>query len=260
MPPGITDLLQTFCNLRLVFYMAWSDVRARYKRSVLGPFWMTVSTAIGVVGLGFVWSALFKMDRATYVPSLTIGLILWQFMSSTVSEATSVFIKQSNIIRNLNLPISLHAAQLLLRQLINLAHTAPLFFVVAFVFGTPMSLSSLMALPYFILVVTNIYWMILLVGILGARFRDLEYFIPMVMPLLMFFTPVMYKADALPPMVARFMWTNPFADMIEIVRNPLLGQDVPLHLIKINLAMLLIGGGITLLFFNSKRNRIAFWV
>ncbi|MBV8060963.1 MAG: ABC transporter permease, partial [Alphaproteobacteria bacterium] len=212
------------------------------------------------VGLGFVWSSLFKMDRATYVPSLCVGLILWQFISNGIVEAASVFNKQSNIIRNLSLPLSLYPAQLLLRHCINLAHNIPLFFVVALVLGTPLTSSVFLALPTFLLVAANIYWMMMLIGILGARFRDLEYFIPMIMPLLMFFTPVMYRPDALPSFMARFMWLNPFADMIEIIRYPLLGQVIPLHILAINAGMLLVGSLITLAFFNAKRNRIAFWV
>ena len=135
MPPGLADIIRTFRNPRLILYMAWSDVRARYKRSVLGPLWITLGTAIGVVGLGFIWSALFKMERATFIPLLTVGLILWQFLSGCLSEAPSVFSRSANIIRNLGLPLALHPAQLVLRHMINFAHNVPLFFLVMLVLG-----------------------------------------------------------------------------------------------------------------------------
>ena len=96
MPPGLADIVRAFKMPRLILYMAWSDIRARYKRSVLGPFWITLSTAIGVVGLGFIWSELFKMDRASFIPLLTIGLILWQFMSACIIESTTVFSRQAH--------------------------------------------------------------------------------------------------------------------------------------------------------------------
>lgn len=260
MKPGLADLLQT-CGLpRLIFYMAWSDTRARYKRSVLGPFWITLSTAIGVVGLGFVWSSLFKMDPASYVPLLTIGLILWQFISGCITESTTVFNRQSGIIRNVNLPLSLYPAHLILRQVITLLHNVPLFFIVSLGLGQPITLGAIWAIPCFMLVIANLYWISLMVGILGARFRDLEYFIPTIMPLVMFFTPVLYRPDALPGFLARFMWANPLGDMIEIIRFPLLGQGVPLLLLAMNVGMLIVGGGLTLMLFNAKRNRIVFWV
>ncbi|MDD3371462.1 MAG: hypothetical protein PHE27_06525, partial [Alphaproteobacteria bacterium] len=89
---------------------------------------------------------------------------------------------------------------------------------------------------------------------------DLEYFISMLMPLLMFFSPVMYRSNALPGFIGKFMWVNPLADMIEIVRFPLLNESTPLYLIAINVGMLVVGGTMTLMLFNAKRNRIAFWV
>ena len=259
MQPGFADLLRTFKMPRLILYMAWSDVRARYKRSVLGPFWITISTAIGVVGMGFIWSELFHMERAVFIPLLTIGLILWQFISACITESTSIFYRQAHIIRNHNLPISIHPAQLLLRQLINLAHNIPLFFVVALLLGGKFDWQSLMCIPGLLLVVLNLYWISLMIGTLGARFRDLEYLITMVMPLLMFLSPVMYRPNALPTF-GKYMWLNPITDMIEIIRYPLLGQPTPDFVYIVNIAMLLVGGSVTALLFNAKRNRIAFWV
>jgi ABC-type polysaccharide/polyol phosphate export permease len=244
---------------QLILYMAWSDIRARYKRSVLGPLWITIGTAIGVVGLGFVWSALFKIDRAVFIPMLTIGLILWQFMSSCIMEAAPVFSRQANIIRNLDLPLALHPAQLVLRHIINLAHNVPLIFIVFPMLGKTFTLEAFIAIPGLLLVIANLYWIALLIGVLGARFRDLEYMINMIMPLLMFLSPVMFRPSAL-PLSGFYIWFNPLADMIEIIRSPMLGEPTPLFVYLVNFGLLLVGGTLTLFLFNAKRNRIAFWV
>ncbi len=259
MSPGIADILSTLKMPRLIFYMAWSDIRARYKRSILGPFWITISTAIGVVGLGFIWSELFKMDRSTYIPVLTIGIILWQFISTCIVESTSNFSRQASIIRNLNLPLSLHSAQLILRLLINLAHNIPLFFIVILIVGGKFNLYTLMFFPGFLLVVANLFWISLLISTLGARFRDLEYLLSTIMPLLMFLSPVMYRPNAL-PFSGKYLWFNPLTDLIEIVRIPLLGEPAPAFLYAVNICLLLVGGTATAILFNAKRNRIAFWV
>ena len=259
MRPGLADIIKAFRMPGLIFYMAWSDIRARYRRSVLGPFWITLSTAIGVVGLGFIWSELFKMDRAVFIPILTVGLVLWQFISGCIVESTTLFSRQGTIIRNVNLPLALYPAQLVLRQLLNFAHNIPLFFIVVLLLGSPLNRYSLMAFPGLMLVIANLYWITLLISIVGARFRDLEYLITMIMPLLMFVSPVMYRPNAL-PILGRFMLFNPIADMIEIVRSPLLGEAVPQSLYVINIGLLLVGSTLTLWLYNAKRNRIAFWV
>ncbi|MER2519194.1 MAG: ABC transporter permease [Bdellovibrionales bacterium] len=257
--PGLSDIIKTFKNPSLILYMAWSDIRARYKRSVLGPLWITIGTAFGVVGLGFIWSELFKQDKATYIPSLTAGLILWQFMASCIAESTSVFTRQANIIKNLDLPLSLHVAQLALRHTINIAHNVPLFFIVALILGSPINLNTLMVIPGFLLVVGNLFWISLIFGMMGARFRDFEYLVAMILPLLMFLSPVLYRPNAL-PFSGKYIWLNPLANMIEIIRSPLLGEPTPWFLYAVNGGMLLIGGALALAMFNAKCKRIAFWV
>jgi lipopolysaccharide transport system permease protein len=116
-----------------------------------------------------------------------------------------------------------------------------------------------MVIPGILLVIANLYWMSLMIGTLGARFRDLEYLVSMIMPLLMFLSPVMYRPNALPS-IGKYMWLNPLADMIEIVRYPLLGQITPSFVYAVNIGMLLVGSALTLTLFNAKRNSIAFWV
>ncbi len=236
-----------------------SDLRARYKRSVLGPFWLTLSTAAGSAGLGFIWSQLMHVDPHQFVPSMTAGLILWQFLSQPITEATTVFARQGSMIKNLNLPISIHPVQLILRHLINLAHNIPVFFVVAIALGFPFTINLLFAIPALLIVAANIFWIALLFSILGARYRDLEYLVVSIMPLLMFVSPVFYRPNYL-PFSQSVMWFNPFSHLIEIVRYPLLGSVPPTFVIVTNLCMLVVGGTATVWLFNNKRTRIPFWI
>lgn len=257
--PALVDLKRAFALRRVIVYMAMSDLKARYKRSVLGPFWLTISTAIGSAGLGFLWSELMKLEMRTFVPMLTVGLILWQFISGTITEATSQISRQATIIRNIDLPLSIYPAQLLLRQFINLLHNMPVFVVVALVLGVEFNTNVWLVIPAIFVVSMNLLWIALIVSLLGARFRDLEYFIGSVMPLLMFLSPVFYRPDYL-PFSANIIWINPISHLIEIVRYPLLGNTPPSFLIATNIGMLVIGWTVALWFFNRKCNRVAFWV
>jgi len=83
--------------------------------------------------------------------------------------------------------------------------------------------------------------------------------IGVIMPLLMFLSPVMYRPSAL-PVKGMYLWFNPLADMIEVNRGPLLGDPMPSFLYWANGGILLAGGFLTLMLFNAKRNRLAFWV
>jgi lipopolysaccharide transport system permease protein len=257
--PALADLRRAARLLHVIAFMAAGDLRARYRRSVLGPFWMTLGTAAGTLGLGLVWSELLHMDRATFVPSLTAGLIMWQLLSGCLTEATTAYWRQSAILRNLSVPLSMPPIQMLLKHLINFLHNLPVFIAVLLIFRLHVGWATLLAIPCLALVALNLLWMTLLLAMLGARFRDFEYVLGAAMPLLMFLSPVFYRPSYL-PFNGHFVWLNPLSHLIEIVRYPLLGSPPP-GFVVLTTVLLAVGGWIfTLWLFNAKRNRIAYWL
>lgn len=257
--PGLADIVASLARWRVALYLAWSDTRARYRRSVLGPFWLTLGTAVGVAGLGLLWSELLKIDRATFIPSLTAGLIVWQFLAGSITESTTVFIRQANVIRNLQLPYFLHPLQLTLRHFVNFAHNLVVYVVVAVLLQVPATWQTLWVLPGIILVALNLLWINLIFGMLGARYRDFEYAVAALVPLLFFVSPVLYRPGYL-PFSAELIWLNPISHFIELIRAPLLGTTPPLHTLLVTGGLALFGWMLTIAFFNTRRNRIAFWV
>src|SRR5690348_4098646 len=119
---GIADLSAALNRRQLALYFAWTETLARYRRSLLGPLWLVLSTIIGVLGLGFVWSALLKVDQRDFIPSLTVGLVTWQLISGAIVEAAGVFPRNAGSILNIKLPTFLLSLQLLFRHLTNYAH------------------------------------------------------------------------------------------------------------------------------------------
>jgi len=256
----LADLRQALGLFHVIVYMAVGDLRSRYRRSVLGPLWITLGTAAGTVGLGLVWSELLKMDRAVFVPSLTAGLIMWQLLSGCITEATTTYWRQSALLRNVSgVPLSMPPIQMVLKHLINFLHNVPVFIVVALYFHVRVTPATALVLPCMMLLALNLFWITLLLSMLGARFRDLEYVIGAAMPVLMFLSPVFYRPDYLPFNQA-FVWANPFSHFIELVRYPLLGAAPPDFVVLVNILMCVAGGAFTLLLFNAKHDRIAYWL
>ncbi len=257
--PAMEDLKRSFESWSIVSYMALSDMKARYKRSVLGPLWITLGTAIGSVGLGLLWSELLKVDAKTFVPTLTAGLIIWQLVSGVITESCSLYGRQASIIRNMNLPLGIHPMQLLCRHLINFAHNIPVFILLALALGVPVNANTLLFIPGLLLVALNLCWICMVVSILGARFRDFEHIVSTVIPLLMFVSPVFYRPAYL-PFSQNIIWANPLSYFIEIIRDPLMGVAPPMFVIQVNLLMLVVGWIGAVWLFNKKHNRIAFWI
>jgi len=256
---GIDDLVRAWRRRQVALYFAWTETVARYRRSVLGPFWLVGSTAIGVLGLGYVWSTLFQADRSEFIPSLTAGLVLWQFISGALSEASSVFPRNAGAILNVRLPSFLLSLQMLLRQLINLGHNLVVVLAVFLIYPQHLSPTALLAIPGVALVALSLLGLIQLIGFLGARYRDLDPLISSFMPILFFLSPVIYQARQLGDayLVMQF---NPVAHWIHIVRDPLLGQVPSLDSYAITLAIGLLAWLGALWVTSSRGHRLPYWV
>ena len=253
------DLVRGYRQLPMVLHMALSDTRVRYRRSVLGPWWLTLGAAISIAGLGAVWSGLLNQDPAQFIPKLAVGLILWQFISGCITEAPSVFIRQAQIIRNFDLPYSIYPSQLLLRQLITLAHNAAILIGVVLIFPHAFSPLAPLGLLGLVLVAANMLWIAVVVGMIGARYRDIEPLVQSLMPLIFFVTPVIYDVDRLG--LNRFIvWANPFSYFMSVVRSPFFGVVPPPFVYGVTLLMLVVGWSLAFWLFNRRGSRIAFWV
>jgi len=256
---AIIDLIKSVRHLPLIFHLAYSDTKARYKRSMLGPLWLTLGAAIGVVGLGLVWSQLLNQDRSQFIPSLTVGLLLWQFISGTVTESTGVFVRQAQVIRNLQLPFFIHPIQLIARQSISFGHNLLVLVGVLMVYPQSVSWVSLLSVIGFALVMLNLLWISVLLGLIGARFRDVEQIVQSLMPIVFFLTPVIYKAGHIGISQA-IIWLNPFTYFITLVRDPIFGTVPAGFVYQTVIIMALAGWTVTLLFFNRHAPRLAFWI
>ena len=98
-----TDLTRGLLSVRIWGTLAWHDIRQRYRRSVLGPFWFTLSTAIMVGVLGALYSEILHQEISHYLPFLAAGLVVWQFISTSILEGCTVFITYGTLIKQIDL-------------------------------------------------------------------------------------------------------------------------------------------------------------
>lgn len=243
----------------LAFYLAWSDTRTRYRRSVLGPFWLVLGTAIGVGGLGFVWSRLFEMDAAVFVPSLAIGLVCWYLLSQSVVEAASVFVQNRESLLNMKISSLQIALQLLLRHLVTFAHNLVVVVIVFLIYPPDLGWNMLLAVPGLLLVSFTLLGIIELVGFFGARFRDLEPLLGAVMQPLFFVTPVIFRPEQLGESHL-ILALNPFAYWLSLIRDPLMGATPTAATWLVSALMAVVIWGAALVMMARKRVRLAYWV
>lgn len=256
---ALEDLATGLRRWRLAAALARLDIRNRYRGSVLGPFWLTLSTGVMVLGLGFLYSSLFKLPLADYLPFIAVSLIVWNMISQTVTDAGSSLTSAEGIIRQMPLPFSIHVLRCVFRNMLITAHSLPLILVIFLVTGTLPGPEVALLLPGLLLVAVNAFSVALLLGMVCARFRDIVQIVNSVMQLAFFMSPVIWKPELLGE---RAVWLplNPFYALMETVRGPLVEGGVPGIVWLAAIGYTLLGGAVALAFFVRFRSRIAFWV
>jgi ABC-2 type transport system permease protein len=264
---AVTDLREGLQQWPLWGHLGWQDIRQRYRRSVLGPIWITVSMAVTAIALGVLYAGLFGNSLSVQLPYILVGFIVWGLISGCISEGSEVFIANEGLIKQLPAPLSVHVYRLMWRQILFFAHNMIVYAVMLVVFPQPLNWASLTAIPAFLLLAVNGTWVALLLGVVTTRFRDLSPIIQSIVQLLFFMTPIVWIYDDLlnsaNPSIAeraRLVEFNPLLHFVEIIRQPLLGHEQYLRHWIVVLCITVIGWTLALLAMRRYRARVAYWV
>ena len=260
---ALADIVQGGRARYLWGMLGWQDIRRRYRRSVLGPFWLTISMGMLVAMLGALYGALLKVEFADYVPFLALGVIVWTLISGLITEGCTAFISAESIIKQTNLPLSVHVYRMVWRNLLIFFHNFVIFVVVAALFAIWPGWTGLLALPGILLLCLNGIWVGLLLGVVSARYRDVPPIVASLVRILFFVTPIIWMPELMPGralMLALVLDFNPFFHFVELVRAPLLGQ-APDLVSWLAVAGVTLGGWfLTFELLRRYRRRIAYWV
>jgi len=239
--------------------LAIQDVKLRYRGSVLGPLWMTLSTIVMVATIGVIYSRLFSMPASTYLPYLALGLIIWQFISSMFVDGCQTFMAVENIIQQVPIAFSVHAYRVVFRNLIGLAHTAIIIPIGFLFFEMPIGWRTLEIVPGLILLLINGVWISILFGMISARYRDVPPIVGSLLQVLFFATPIMWPIESLGDM--RYIADlNPAYAAVDVIRAPLLGVPVGPYAWPLLIATTIVCCAGSFAFFARFRSRIAYWI
>lgn len=257
--PATADLAEGLARWRLWGLMGWQDIKQRYRRSTLGPFWLTLSMAIMVTALGVLYGKLFQIPIDDYLPFLTLGFIAWGLISGLINEGCLALTAAESLIKEMKLPYSIHVYRVIWRNLIIFSHNLVVYFGVIAIFQIWPGVTGLLALPALALITLNAVWIGLLFGMLCARFRDIPQIITSLLQVIFFLTPIIWKPELLRGRVG-FAEFNPFFHFVEIMRAPLLGEAPTLTSWAVALAITAAGWVAAVVCFSRYRRYIPYWV
>ena len=111
-------------------FMGMQDIKLLYRRSIIGPWWVTISTGILVAMLGFLWSHIFGSDLQNYLPFFAVGFIVWGWMSGQFIDAAGGFFQFQGVIKQIKLPFLIYIFRLNVRQFIIFLHNSVIIVLV----------------------------------------------------------------------------------------------------------------------------------
>jgi homopolymeric O-antigen transport system permease protein len=243
--------------------LGWLEIKRRYRRTMVGPFWACISLLLFVIVIGSVGSGLLSKQSAEYLPFLVAGMVVWVMLQSTMLESVNVFVAGSSLIRQMNFEYSVLVYSLVWRNVIVFAHNLLVYLLILLIFAPgKLGFANLLALPGLITMAVNCAWISLLLGMVSLRFRDLQQLVMSIVQVSMFVTPLFWPPDGLEGLRrVFFVELNPLYHLLTIVRDPLLGGKLPAANSCIAATLITIAGwALTYALFAKYRKRIPYWL
>ena len=264
---GLFQLQMAFRDLRgsgqrlgLAWSLAWHDIVSRYRGSILGPFWITLSMGLMVLGIGFLYANLFKIPLNEFLPFVALGIVFFGVMTGIINEGCDTFVQAKGMLSQTSLPMFTFVWRTILRNLISLAHHLVIVIAVLTFYGYWGKAQPLVALDGLVLMVVNAGWISMLAAIASARFRDIPQIVVSVMQFAIFMTPVFWTPQRFSGENMAVLHLNPFFHLLEAVRAPLLGHAVEPNTYVVLVTMAVAGWTLTFTVFARTRRRIVHYL
>ena len=257
---GLRDLVMGAHRWRLWYLIGSGEMRRRFARARLGQVWIMLSSAISVSILGSAWSFLWHQPVQDMLPYVAASMTVWQFLSAVLNDTTMAFPLNSHYFLNQYMPASTIIYAVLYKNVATFLLNMIFPIAVIIFFGGAVTAYSLLSVVGLSLVIV---WCISIgyaLAILCTRFRDIVQVVSSLLQVAFFVTPVFWKPEFLPPEAQYFVTYNPFAPLLAVVRDPLLGRPLPWDAWLTACAIVLATFACVLPFVGRFCRRLVYWL
>jgi lipopolysaccharide transport system permease protein len=258
---AIKSLQYGWKSRRAWWFTATARTRERFARTALGSFWLGLSNLLSIASLAAVYGTVFKVkDFDAYVVYLGIGLVIWNAIAASIQSASSLLKANSGNIRNTNINPIFYTLEEWSFQVQTFLQSFALVALALSIFQPSLllHLASAGILPLLNLILF-IYWLPLLLCLLGARYEDFFQLIPIVLQLMFLLSPILYEKEALGAM----SWTadyNPLYRILSGLRHALIHGDPRIGQTLLIMILNLVGIYASITMLERKRKTLPFLV
>ncbi len=256
----LRDLSESLRKWRLWVHLGWNDVAKQYRRSFLGPVWITLNTGIFIVAFSFIGAQLFHQQVESYLAFFSTGNIVFSFFSSLINEGCASFTSAETYLKQGSVPKLTFVFRVLVRGLVMLGHNAFIILGALVWLGSVGSVHWAAMLFGLLLSVTAGFFVVGILGAVAARFRDVPMIVSSAMQVLYFLTPVMWRPEQLTQRAQWLVVLNPLSIFLDLVRKPILGQPVGEQTYFSALIVIALLALLFFALFTVVRRRIVYWL
>ncbi len=233
----------------LLYFLAWRDIKVRYKQAVLGAAWALFQPLVTMVMFTFVFGRLANMPAGgvPYPLLVLAGLLPWQLFASSFSGAGASLVSNSHLVAKVYFPRLVVPLSALAVALVDFLTAMGLYAVVSTWFGVYPTWRVVFIPVFVVLALLIAFGTGLWIAALTVRYRDFRFISPFLLQVGVFATPVGFRADTLPNW-REILALNPLTGVIEGFRWCLLGDTFTLHIdtlaTSVAAALVLVAGGV----------------
>jgi lipopolysaccharide transport system permease protein len=259
---GSFAFLDSLSFVNLIRILVTLDIKRRYRRSFIGPFWTAISLSVSIFIVTAIFTSIGNGSILSNLPYTAIGMLLWHFISTNILEACDAFVNASTIIRQSNAPMFVYVYRVIARNIVVFSHNLVILILIYFVTDWKITSQSWMSIVGFILLTINLFFLAIILSILTARFRDVGQFVTNLLPIFFYITPIIWRrgfSDVVNRIEA-FITYNPFYASISVIREPLLGETVDSAAWIVVVLTTAILGILSIYCYGRFYKRVAFWL
>jgi ABC-type polysaccharide/polyol phosphate export permease len=242
-------------------YMGVKDILIKYKRTVLGPFWIVLMSAISILSMTLVGAVVFKIGFRDFAPHVASGIIIWGYLSSLILESCIIFIQNGWLIQNIKTNFVSLVLRMFVRNTLIFLHGFVILLGVFLYFGYNFNLIIVISIAFGLLLYgLNTLGLAFFFGLIGARYRDFSLMMQSLMSILIFTVPIWWKPEMLGDK-SYLLDFNPLFHFLNLLRMPLINgssADFRTYVYTISITVIVILTGA--LFFKKYKKNVVFWL
>jgi lipopolysaccharide transport system permease protein len=236
------ELGELWCHRELFYFLAWRDVKVRYKQTALGAAWAILQPVLTMIVFTVLFGRLARMpsEGLPYAIFSYAGLLPWNFFTAAVTTSSNSLVNNTNLITKVYFPRLLVPTASVAAALVDLGIASLMLLVIMPIYGVGLHPSLIMYLPLVVLTAMTASAVGIFTSAMNVKYRDIRHALPFVIQIWMFLTPVIYPVSFLPQRWRWLLRLNPLSGIIEGFRAAIFGRPLDWQGLAISTAITVI--------------------